>query len=671
VVGTVLALSNNKKLILGLIVIVLAQLIILPRTAPYFFDGDAFYYFAHHLESWESFKNIFLAPDKARQYRPLGQILFSYVFYPLFKLDFSLYGATALTFHILNTLLIFLIFKRILKSTISIIAATAFWGLHPVAIFITHSFSFLADFTFVFFYFLAVYSFLKYIDTGRRVFGFGVLVAFIFSMGCKEAAVTLPAALIFLAIGFLSEDADPSLLKSRTKWLLYIMFGGLAIFLAGYLWMKGGKFYDTGDQQNYFFSFSIETIIEKLDFLISGFFLPFPENRTRPGVVVGVNRLALFIIPFLLTFFLHLAWPGIKKNRKIWFGFFLSILLMTPVLFIRPNEFVHNIYLPMVGFAIATGIFIDEFSKILKQSGWLRPEFFYVYCIAIVISSLLVNQEVFKKINWRPNYESIARGAVEALQKSHPKLPKGSILYMLRSTVPAFPWLLYDGLFFKWFRHDQSLTTRFQEWNEPFPFEEVKQGRGFALAFADAQFYDLTKDYIEQISDGTGISLLNHFDQANVYMSHSPGGSSDLGTPDNKVAFIATVVKNHEARIAMISLALSKVRIGVPVLNEKSRLVVGTGMRFDDVGDGAEGRIYYESGDNSTLIYSKYIDPKNKPEDRVWFDEVIPLGQFAGTSGILVFECAPGPQGNAIADWYMWSRMRVEGVNTSAPTGTQ
>jgi hypothetical protein len=363
-------LSEKKSLILALVIILLTQLFLLSRTAPYFFDGDALFYFAHHIDSWQDFKATLLAPDKARQYRPLGQILFSYVFYPLFRLDFSLYHAVALGFHMLNTILLFLIFKRILKSTIPIIVATAFWGLHPVAIFVTHSFSFLADFTFAFFYFLAIYFYLRYIDTGRRSFGLGVLIAFAFSMACKEAAVTLPAVLIFLSIGFLSEDVEVSLLKSRTKWLLFIMFGALAIFLAGYLWMKGGKFYDTGDTQNYYFNFSFETIIEKLDFLMAGFFMPFPENRTRPGAVLDANKLALFVIPFLMTFFLYLVWPGLKRNRKIWLGFFLCLLLMLPVLFIRPSEFMHNIYLPVIGLAIATGIFVDEFSKILKESSW-------------------------------------------------------------------------------------------------------------------------------------------------------------------------------------------------------------------------------------------------------------------------------------------------------------
>ncbi|HSE43408.1 MAG TPA: hypothetical protein VLH08_21795, partial [Acidobacteriota bacterium] len=445
----------------------------------------------------------------------------------------------------------------------------------------------------------------------------------------------------------------------------------LAIFLSGYLWMKGGKFYDVGDQQNYFFSFSIETILEKVDYLLASFFMPFPENRNRPAAVLSTNRLALFVIPFLLTFFLYLVWPGIKKNKKIWLGFFLTILLMAPVLFIRPTEFMHNVYLPMVGFSIAAGIFVDEFSKLLTQSRWVRPEFLYVYGIAIIISSLLVNQQVFLKINWRPNYESVASGAVNALQQSHPTLPKGSVLYILRTTFQGFPWLVYQGEYFKWFRHDPMLQTRFQEWKEAFPFNEVKEGRGFALAFADGKFFDLTKDYMEQIAEKDGVNLLNHFDQSNVYSPEPPGSTLEYGTPENKVAFLATVVKNQDARLALISLASTKVRLGVPLLTDHSKLLVGTGMHFDNLGDGAEGRIYYENNDNSTLIYSRYIDTANKPEDRKWFDDEVDLGKFAGTSGILVFECNAGPHGNAVADWFMWSRLKLEGIQRSDHVGTR
>jgi hypothetical protein len=430
--------------------------------------------------------------------------------------------------------------------------------------------------------------------------------------------------------------------------------------------MKGGRLYDAAGTQNYYLNFSVTALLNKLDYLLAGFFMPFPENQHRPGAVIGANRLALLTFPFIMLMIFYLFWPGRSGNRRIWLGFFLYFLLLLPVLFITPEEFTHNIYLPVAGLAIAAGVFIEDFSKLIKQSGWIRPEFLYLYAVTIVISSLIVNQEIFTKINWRTNYEKIAKSSIEGLHELHPRLPKGSVLYMIRSPVPAYPWLIYDGLFFKIFRKDPSLTVRFQEWNEPFPFEEVKQGKGFVLVYTEGKFYDMTKEYMGQFSTPNAISLLDKFDQATVSAPFGLLESENLGTPENKVAFVATVVRNNEARIAMVSLASAKIRFAIPVLGKNSQLVLGSGMQFD-LGDGAEGKIYFQSGEETKLIYSRYIDPFKKPADRVWFDNTIPLGEFAGKSGYLIFECNAGPAGDATADWFMWSRLRLEGLPPQPP----
>lgn len=659
--GTVRSSERTKQYsIVGLVL--LAQLIILTRTFPVFLDGDAFFYFAHHLNSWEDLKKCILAPDAARQYRPLGQILFSYVFYPMFKLNHTLYAAVALSFHMTNTVLAFLVFRRLLKSKIAIISATIFWGLNPVAIYVTHSFSFLADFTFAFFYFLAVLSFLKYIDTGKLLYGLGVLASFVLSLICKEMAVTLPAVLVFITIAFLVDDVEPSLLRSRSKWIFYIMFAGLAVYLSGYVFMKGGRFYDIESKQNYYFNFSVQTLIEKLEYLLTAFFMPFPEYRQRPGVVPEARLLALFTFPFLALFSFFVLWPGVRRNSKMWLGFFLSFLMLTPVLFINPSEFIHNIYVPLAGLAIAVGIFFDDFSQLLKDTKWFRPEMIYLYALAVVFSSLLVNQEIFLKIGWRTHYEKMARGAVTGLKNLHLNLTHDSVLYILRSHVLEFPWYVFDGLYFNFYFNDPMLTTRFQQWNEPFPMQEIKDKKGFVLVYTDNRFFDMTKKYVDEMYNKKGIKLLNSFEKADVYVPPSAQGSTNLGTPENKLAFTATFLRNNDPRVSMVTLASAKVRFEIPVLTKESRLVIGTARAFD-MGDGAEGRIYFEANERRTLIYSRFIDPANRPQDRVWFDEVILLGQFAGTLGNLIFECNPGPRGNADADWFLWSLLRLEGTD--------
>jgi hypothetical protein len=54
-------------------------------------------------------------------------------------------------------------------------------------------------------------------------------------------------------------------------------------------------------------------------------------------------------------------------------------------------------------------------------------------------------------------------------------------------------------------------------------------------------------------------------------------------------------------------------------------------------------------------LLNNYIDPKNNPEDRRWFDEQVDLSQFGGQSVEVIFEAGPGPEGNLNFDWGGWS----------------
>src|SRR5262249_38275260 len=146
------------------------------------FDGDAFFYFAHRLSEHSSLKDTLFSMDAAHQYRPLGLILFSYVLHPLFGLSMMPYNLTALFFHICNTILVYFILRRLLKTQLSIFAGTFFWGINPVAIYVTHSISFLADFSYAFFYFAALLLFLKFVETPKTRLAVGSIVCFVLSL---------------------------------------------------------------------------------------------------------------------------------------------------------------------------------------------------------------------------------------------------------------------------------------------------------------------------------------------------------------------------------------------------------------------------------------------------------------------------------------------------------
>jgi hypothetical protein len=93
-------------------------------------------------------------------------------------------------------------------------------------------------------------------------------------------------------------------------------------------------------------------------------------------------------------------------------------------------------------------------------------------------------------------------------------------------------------------------------------------------------------------------------------------------------------------------------------------LILGVAKKFD-IGNGAEGRIYFEHADQRDLIFAKTLDPASKTGDRRWFDESIDLSRFEGMAGYLSFECYPGADGDAVADWFGWSKLQF--INVIAP----
>lgn len=658
-----MTIRENWKLFAALFLICLAEIILLPRTAALFFDGDAFFYFANRIESGAELKEVLTSADQARQYRPLGVILFSYVFFPLFKLNHVPYSVTALVFHVLNTVLVFFILKRLLKSSIAVIAGTALWGLNPIAIYVTHSFSFLADFTYGFLYFLGLLSFLLYMDNGKKRYAALIFISFLLALMSKESAVTLPALLVLVTFAFLMpEESWPEKLP-RARRVLPLLIGIIAVYLLFYSSLKVGQLYDPGQRQNYHFAFSMTSLQSKVDYILSALYLPFPDRLIRPDIDFKSDRLIALASPLIFLLFAYLIWPFEHTNKNVRVGILWFLICASPVLFITPSEFMHNLYVPLLGLAVIVGYFFRDTDVFARKVKIIRPEFLYIYAIFLALFSIVTNQQIFKATNWRTYYEKVARNTITDMKTLHPRLASGTILYLLRSSEVQIPWIAYDGRLFNVFYGDQSIQSMFEERDQALPLKEAKEGKVRVLAYTDDHLFDITQDFIEEKLDPNGYRLFDDFNHGEISFinERSRLGETPPDTPNGRPVFLAPVVRNGELRHCVITIADGRVRFRVPQLTENSKLVFGIAKKFD-IGNGAEGRIYFENGDQRELIFSRYLDPTTKPGDRKWFDESLDLSKFKGKAGLLAFECYPGPNGDAVADWFGWSKLQLWGV---------
>ena len=76
-------------------------------------------------------------------------------------------------------------------------------------------------------------------------------------------------------------------------------------------------------------------------------------------------------------------------------------------------------------------------------------------------------------------------------------------------------------------------------------------------------------------------------------------------------------------------------------------------------GVGVIFEILVKDGKEERKLFSKYIYPKNKIEDRKWHDERIDLSEYEGKEVLLTLVTSPGPSKNTEYDWAGWGNLRL------------
>jgi hypothetical protein len=643
-----------------LLLLCVAEAALFWRTRPLFFDGDAFFYAAHPLRDLSGAIHALTHVDSARQYRPLGSLTYSFVFEPLFGLHYSLYGATAVFAHLVNTVLVFWILERLLEHRVAAYAGTAFWGLNPVAIYVTHSFSFLADFSYTFFYLLAILLFLRHTRSGggrpRKL----AVLAFVLALLSKELAITLPVMLVLISLMFLREGTSREYREGAAQRLVWTLFAVLAAYLVVYASLKGGRFYDTARGLNYFPRFTPATLLAKADYVLGALYLPINETIADDSLMLWPQRLVYAAAPLVGLFLIFLLWPPAAMARRVRAGLLWALISAAPVLFLTPSEFTHNLYLPAVGLALAFGLFWQHVTSFARETKWLRPGLLHLYALAVAVFSIEVNQSIFQDYNWRPHWEEVARTWVQDTKRLFPDLQPPVQLFVLQSNE-ADAWSLYSGDLLKVFYGQPDLKILFDEHRQPFPLEEARQGQAVALIMLNGHVHDVTAARVKQAERELAGSLAMRLDHAKVLLiSGKPLDQMRFETPSEKGVFTDRVMVGEDYRPALVTLSGTRVRFPVAVTGA-GRLSFGITKRFD-LGDGVVARIYFETETTRKLLYERTLNPRDVPADRRWFDETVDLRPFQGQTGTLELECHPGPRGDYVADWLAWSGLILEGA---------
>ena len=174
-----------------------------------FFTHDSLFYMTNLAHSWKEFLPFLLGPSQEMSYRPVNLAVAS-ILAPFLGVESRPWHWVPLLFHLTNTILFYLLGRRILPGTTAALAAAAFWGLHAVAGWVTYDITYLSDFLPAF---LLLVTILLAIEGQKRkslpVMA-ASLAAFVLSLMTKEAATTFPLAIwLSLVLADLRTSAGP------------------------------------------------------------------------------------------------------------------------------------------------------------------------------------------------------------------------------------------------------------------------------------------------------------------------------------------------------------------------------------------------------------------------------------------------------------------------------
>ncbi len=178
--------------------------------------------------SWKSVSKIFSSPRK-KTYVPLSALSLA-IDYSLWELDPFGYHLTNLLLHLINTLLVFCLVRRLAHRLLPALIAALLFGVHPMHVESVAWISERKDVLSTLFFLTALLSYLRYRTSQKTLFYLLALACFVLALLSKQIAITLPVVLVLC--DFLEGRSwTKRALIEKIPFLLLSLFFGLGAYL--------------------------------------------------------------------------------------------------------------------------------------------------------------------------------------------------------------------------------------------------------------------------------------------------------------------------------------------------------------------------------------------------------------------------------------------------------
>lgn len=510
-----------------LFLILLIELWVFTGSFNKYFCHDSLFYMTRYPHSWAEFERFLRTPDDECHYRPLN-LGFVALVIPRLGLNPLPYHWIPVIFHLLNTCLFYFLARRLLPSSLCALAATAFWGLHSVAGWITYDMACLADF-FLAFLFLAALL-LAYEGYTRRLplLIAGSLAVYLLALLTKEVATTFPLAIwMVLGLAALRSTGEPA--TARTVWrslrktlpLAAVYLAIASVFAALFFhWMREGVLYTQQPGTAYEIS-PFSNLAGKAKYVFWA--LNLPDNLQIPnaernraiafGLMGGVLAVWLFDIVRRRCKLSPVEWAGL--------GWFVGLTL--PALLLSSRLAKWYLYLPLFGLALAFGVLAENLHAWFSKSREIGAGLLILSALtAPILFSSIVQTRSYLANSDLSFQSDMLQSSLLDFRETHPTLPREVTLFLLPTFEKVHASLLSappidQGELYKLYYPEIRFHMLYAHKGDSLPTDFRARSDVLILQHLDRHLYDVTSYFrrtgkitifLLPTSEGNGAPLL-------------------------------------------------------------------------------------------------------------------------------------------------------------------
>src|SRR5215813_12955114 len=172
------------------------------RHAGHFFQGDTIFLLDHRARTLPQYLERFIVLNPSGWYRPLAFEFFEAVLYPFAGLHPVPYRIPVYLMFVAITVTVFVLALELSRRHLVAVVASFFFTIHMTSVYATYDLGFMPELLYSLFYTAGVLGYVRFVRYGSKPAYWLSLAALIGSLLSKEAAVTLPAALILAGMIF-------------------------------------------------------------------------------------------------------------------------------------------------------------------------------------------------------------------------------------------------------------------------------------------------------------------------------------------------------------------------------------------------------------------------------------------------------------------------------------